>query len=230
MREFIFGDKALFNRIKKQIKNQKLIVYDDVRLPMSCSPNRSRLGFGYTSENGYKLYIDNGITYLGCSAAFGSLVSRGEASFDSFEDMVSFFTCLRSFCSPVGFVSAARQRPFRDIGRLAERWDPITMPPAVRQPQRESSYKLDHTVISDDFKIYKFRFSCEQVGPVWRAYIERCPSYGFRSTQESVVHRLNDGRDYVCWKPEPKRLDEITQVSKMWAEATAKYIETGRFE
>jgi hypothetical protein len=38
---------------------------------------------------------------------------------------------------------------------------------------------------------------------------------------------MNDGREYVCWEPEPTRLEDIVAVSKMWAEATANYIDTG---
>ena len=107
---------------------------------------------------------------------------------------------------------------------------PISSPTFVSpQPQQVNSNFLDYAVTSPHGHRYNFRFEYKKVGSVWRAYIVNSPSYGSRSSSAGTVHRLNDGRDYVCWKPEPTRLDDITQVSKNWAKATANYIDTGVF-
>jgi hypothetical protein len=97
------------------------------------------------------------------------------------------------------------------------------------QPEQANNNTLSYTAISPRGSRYNFTFKYERVGSIWRAYIINSPSYGSRSTGAHDTHRLNDGRYYVCWTPEPQRLDEITQVSKLWADATAKYIETGVF-
>jgi len=206
MMRFINGNNTQFEWLRNQIQNA-LYIFNDVSLPSTCSPNRCRIGFEFTQEKGYKMYIDKNISFTGDHAGFKALLSRGEASFGSYEAMIVFV---------------------RGIGSL------FNIPTSLNlfyniQPQQVDNGFLNYTVMSPRRHRYNFTFKYEKVGSIWRAYIINSPSYGSKPTDAHSTHRLNDGRYYVCWTPEPQRLDEITQVSKMWADATARYIDTGRF-
>jgi len=75
-----------------------------------------------------------------------------------------------------------------------------------------------------------FIFRYTYVGSSWRAYILSSPSYGNRSTGLHDTHRYFDNDKnlyYVCWTVALKRLEEIIEVSRVWARETAKYIDTG---
>ena len=71
----------------------------------------------------------------------------------------------------------------------------------------------------------KFRFELYDYGKNWRIYIRSQPSYGGRSTEAHVVHRLCDRRgSYICWRGTISTYDEAATVARMWAEGTANYI------
>jgi hypothetical protein len=71
-----------------------------------------------------------------------------------------------------------------------------------------------------------YKFSFEQVGSVWRAYILSQPSYGSRSTDLHPTHRNRDGNRYfVCWSPEPTSFADIKAVANSWASRTERYID-----
>ena len=75
-----------------------------------------------------------------------------------------------------------------------------------------------------------FVFSIEQQSNgTWRAYIESQPSYGFRSTDPRVIHRLSEGsRNYVCWTAPLHSEREARTVAGLWADRTQDYIRTGK--
>ena len=77
---------------------------------------------------------------------------------------------------------------------------------------------------------YVFSFEWVTSANSWRAYIVSQPGYGNRPTGAHDTHRLSDGRTYVCWdRPLPTAVD-ARNVAAAWAEATQRYIATGRFE
>ena len=214
MQQFINGNDTQFRWLKNQIQ-EALYIFNNTQLPATCSPSTARIGFEYTAANGYKMYIDNGITFTGNHTGFSSLVANGEATFGSYEAMVAFVRGLGSIYN----TSAAGTSIFT----------PARVPASTPPSQQTNPHILDYTAVSSRGNRYNFRFQYGQVGSVWRAYIVSSPSYGSRSTGAHDTHRLNDGRYYVCWTPEPTRLDQITAVSKRWANATANYIDTGSF-
>ena len=203
MKRFTSGDSEQFDWFRSQIQ-ERLMIFKNVSLPVSCTPNRCRLGFEFTQSNGYKLYIDKNISFADNHAGFATLLSRGEASFSTYDDMMAFV---------------------KGLGCLFD------------TPQQQGDpLSLTYPVTSPHGRPMTFSFKYEKAGSIltgsiWRAFIVNSPGYGSRSTSANDTHRLtnSDGRLYVCWKPEPRRLDEITEVSKMWAKATAKYIDTGVF-
>jgi hypothetical protein len=207
MQQFISGNDTQFNWLRSQIQ-EALYIFNNTQLPATCSPNVARIGFEYTAANGYKMYIDRGITFTGSHTGFSNLVANGEVSFGSYEAMTAFIRGL-------GSIYNAPARPIV----------PSYTPPR----QASNGQTLDYTATSARGNRYNFRFEYRQVGSVWRAYIISSPSYGSRSTGAHDTHRLNDGRYYVCWTPEPTRLDQVTEVSKLWAKATANYIDGGSF-
>jgi len=93
----------------------------------------------------------------------------------------------------------------------------------------QSNYMtLRYQVRSPKGNLMTFVFRYQYVGSTWRAYIVSSPSYAWRSSSLHCTHRLTDSNGYyICWNQNIQRLDDITTVSKMWAEATAKYIDYG---
>ena len=80
---------------------------------------------------------------------------------------------------------------------------------------------------ADGLADYGFSFEQTPQG-VWRAYITSQPSYGSRNSSGHSTHRLTDrGRYYVCWTPEPRTLDDLKQVVKLWADRTQRYLKYG---
>jgi hypothetical protein len=151
------------------------------------------------------MYIDKNISFSGNHVGFRALLSNGETSFSTYDSMVAFIKGLGCLYN---------------IGNIGIFNLPPTLP---------GDNTLNYSVNSPRGR-KDFTFKYEKVGSIYRAFIINCPSYGSRATGLHDTHRLTDnGRYYVCWTPEPTRLDDITQVSKLWAEATAKYIDTGRF-
>ena len=195
MQQFINGNETQFRWLKNQIQ-ESLYIFNDTQLPATCSPSVARIGFEYTAANGYKMYIDRGITFTGNHTGFSNLVVNGEATFGSYEAMTAFIKGLGS----------------------------------IYNAQANDGQFLNYTATSSRGNKYNFRFEYRQAGSGWRAYIINSPSYGSRATGLRDTHRLTDnGRHYVCWVPEPSRLDQMTEVSKLWAKATVDYIETGIF-
>lgn len=72
-----------------------------------------------------------------------------------------------------------------------------------------------------------YKFSFEQHGRIWRAYIVSQPSYGSRSSGLHPTHRKNDGRYYVCFDPEPTSYEDIHAVATSWASRTERYLDSG---
>jgi hypothetical protein len=73
-----------------------------------------------------------------------------------------------------------------------------------------------------------YKFSFEQVGSVWRAYILHQPSYGSRGTGLHATHRRSDGNRYfVCWEPEPTSYAALRTICDQWARRTERYIKSG---
>jgi hypothetical protein len=143
------------------------------------------------------VYIDRGIFHLGDHSGFNSLISNGEKSFSSYEEMVAFIKGLSSLFN------------------------------TVNQPQQTNSSILNHIVTSPRGNKYTFTFKFEKTGSKWRAYIVNSPSYGSRSTSALDTHRHYNGRHYICFEPEPELLEDMVNISKEWAKCTAKYIDTG---
>ncbi len=76
-----------------------------------------------------------------------------------------------------------------------------------------------------------FLFSFEEMSDgSWRAYIESQPTYGGRPADAHSTHRLTDpgGRKFVCWTTELWSLADAKKVAALWADATQRYIRTGR--
>jgi hypothetical protein len=215
MQQFIHGDDTQFSWLRSQIQ-ERLMIFPDETLPASCTPSRSRLGFEYTQANGFKMYVDKNIAFNGNHSGFRALLAAGEMSFSTYENMIAFvrglahlFVNEQSVNSPV----------------------PPIFPTPIPMPPLPDPHFLTYPVTSPRGNHMNFSFKYEKHGPAWRAFIVNSPGYGSRAATAHATHRLThtDGRQYVCWTPEPQRLDEITQVSKMWANATAKYIDTGVF-
>jgi hypothetical protein len=64
----------------------------------------------------------------------------------------------------------------------------------------------------------------------YRVYITGQPPYGSRSTEPGATHRLTDdaGRRFICWSKPIESHQQARQVAAIWAEATERYICTGR--
>lgn len=78
----------------------------------------------------------------------------------------------------------------------------------------------------DGLADYGFSFE-QQSGGAWRAYIVSQPAYGTRDTSLIKTHRMHDGRYYVCWTPEPRTLEDLKKVVRLWADRTQRYIRFG---
>jgi hypothetical protein len=243
MQQFINGDNAQFGWLQSQIQ-ENLIIFPDEPLPDSCIPNRSRIGFEFTETNGFKLYIDKNISFTGEHPNFAAWLANGEASFNTYDDMVAFI-------KELGCLFEDSPQPASESGDSEQSQD---SPEISEQPQSDTEdseqsqndpFSLTYSVTSPLGSLMTFKFKYEKVEPedsghFWRAFIVESPDYGSRSTSAPDTHRMTntDGRYYVDWRagrhcndwhPEPARLDDITQASKLWAEGTAKYIDTGSF-
>jgi len=76
---------------------------------------------------------------------------------------------------------------------------------------------------------YVFTFEWVASANTWRAYIVSQPGYGERPQGALDTHRLNDGRTYICWDSPLRTAVDARNVAAAWAEATQRYIATGRF-
>jgi hypothetical protein len=202
MQRFINGDNTQFDWLRSQIQ-EALMTFQDVTLPDSCTPNRCRLGFEHTQANGFKLYIDTNIAFSGNNPGFRVLLANGEASFRTYDEMVAFVRGL-------GCLFVSQQQPHNP---------PLSLSCSVTSPHG------NHMTFSFQYeKCWSF-----WRGSFWRAFIVNSPSYRSRSSSGYVTHRISTigGRYYICWDPPPKELDQMIEISKLWAEATAKYIDTG---
>lgn len=77
-----------------------------------------------------------------------------------------------------------------------------------------------------------FVFTFRQVGSrSWRVYIDNRIDYRGRPIDAHSTHRLG-GPDhpYICWSSTIPTLADAERVAALWAECTAHYIATGRFE
>lgn len=75
-----------------------------------------------------------------------------------------------------------------------------------------------------------YKFSFEDIGDGYRAYIVDMPSYGSRDQGLHTTHRLRDNRNryYVCWSKPLYTLDDLKKVVALWSDYTQIYIKTGR--
>lgn len=76
---------------------------------------------------------------------------------------------------------------------------------------------------------YEFSFE-RQSDEIVRAYIDRQPSYGSRSSASRIVHRLQDGnRYYVCVAEgsEPRTVNGAKAVAVYWIERNERYLRSG---
>ncbi|MGI8467322.1 MAG: hypothetical protein ACR2N3_02610 [Pyrinomonadaceae bacterium] len=62
-----------------------------------------------------------------------------------------------------------------------------------------------------------------------KAFITSMPSYGLRSNDIKITHRLIDtnGRYYVCWNRKLYDEDDLKSVIALWSDTTQEYIRTG---
>jgi hypothetical protein len=242
MQQFINGDDTQFDWLRSQIQ-ESLMIFQDVPLPISCIPNRCRIGFEYTEANGFKLYIDKNIAFTGDHASFAAWLTNGEASFDTYDDMIAFIRGLgglfESSEQPQSVPDNSRQQQNDQGSSEQPQSDSESTqqsqndPESSLQPQNDP-LSLTYSVTSPLGNRMDFSFKYEKVElpesrSYWRAFIIDCPDYGSRSRDAHATQRVthSDGRHYVSWCPDPARLDQITAVSKRWAEATAKYIDLG---
>jgi len=103
MLRFINGDNTQFEWLRDQIQGA-LKIFDNVSLPVTCTPNTCSLGFEFTPANGHKMYIDKNLSFSGNHTGFANLIMNGEATFESYDDMVTFIKELGSLygsASPV---------------------------------------------------------------------------------------------------------------------------------
>jgi hypothetical protein len=75
-----------------------------------------------------------------------------------------------------------------------------------------------------------YQFSIErQSDGTYRVFIISQPSYGDRSTGAYETHRLTaGGRRYVCWNQPLGSQEDAMSVAALWADATQRYIKSGR--
>lgn len=104
--------------------------------------------------------------------------------------------------------------------------DPSTPRPtldAPRQPGDVDYHTLDGTAI--------YRFRIARIGNAWRTHIVAQPAYAGRPTDANATHRLGLGtaNPYICWTPEPTSEGHATDVARLWAEGTQRYIDLGSF-
>jgi len=232
MQQFINGDDAQFEWLRSQIQEATMI-FNDVSLPDTCTPDRCRIGFEYTEANGFKLYIDKSILFTGEHPNFAEWLANGETSFDTYDDMIEFIKELGTLFENSQQLQSDPSPPQDDL--LKSHNVPSQSQSNFLQPQNDSSQpqsdplSLTYSVTSPLGNHMTFSFKYEKVGTIWQAFIVECPDYGPRSTSNHATQRIThtDGRHYISLPPGLQKLDQITEISKMWAEATAKYIDVG---
>lgn len=87
------------------------------------------------------------------------------------------------------------------------------------------------TYVTQTDPSFFFAFDLERHGGVVRIYIAEAPNYGSREDGLLISHRLADGnRRYICIGGGNAPVDgrEAATWLIYWAEATAKYILTGK--
>jgi bacterioferritin-associated ferredoxin len=87
----------------------------------------------------------------------------------------------------------------------------------------------EYRIYGPSGRLHYFRFKYRRRGSIWRAYILNRPKYKPWPKDWHSTHRLDDGKKYVCWTPEPTSYSDIVAVSEKWARTTARYVETGVF-
>ena len=76
---------------------------------------------------------------------------------------------------------------------------------------------------------HTFRFRYFWTGTYYRIDILLQPSYGDRSTDVHVIHRLGGpGGYYVCTTLSPATLELAREIARQWAKRTLRYIATGK--
>jgi len=95
MLRFINGDDTQWQWLREQMQGM-LYTFEQIQLPQQiCTPNITRVGFEYTPQNGYVIYIDKGIVYTGKNVEFKKLLEDGEKRFESFEDLTDYIKSLK---------------------------------------------------------------------------------------------------------------------------------------
>jgi ATP-dependent Clp protease ATP-binding subunit ClpA len=114
VKRFIDGSDQQFEWLRDQIQGA-LYIFKDVSLPRTCTPNICRLGFEYTPTNGYKAYIDKEIAYSGNNAGFRDFLANGEASFESYDNLIEFFRGLDCLYSEQGAMARSADADADDV-------------------------------------------------------------------------------------------------------------------
>lgn len=77
---------------------------------------------------------------------------------------------------------------------------------------------------------HSFKFSLEKIDSCYRCYIECIPSFRGRDTSNYQYHILTDSlsnRPYICWTGRVVYAEQAKKLSRNWADATQKFIDTG---
>jgi len=75
-----------------------------------------------------------------------------------------------------------------------------------------------------------YEFAFVRTADAWRVYILWSPDYAGRDDGAVATHRLSDeaGRRYVCWTGRLQSTEDAMRVAAAWADATQRYIATGK--
>lgn len=76
---------------------------------------------------------------------------------------------------------------------------------------------------------FSFSYEKQSDGEI-RVFIESQPDYQGRETNGHATHRygVSSDRPHVCYDPPPENLKDAIEISKVWADKTEKYIDTGK--
>lgn len=74
----------------------------------------------------------------------------------------------------------------------------------------------------------EYRFNYKKIDGSWRAYILRMPSLENRDAGGIPTHRLwdDDNNAYICWNKAVSSLNDMQNISRVWADRIQEYIAT----
>ncbi len=94
MKEFVYGNKAQFLALDRELSNGRKYKFPGRKMPDSCIPSVACIWFA-KNDGQYQIYIDKGISTNSDHQGFTNLLERGNLVFDSIDDMISYFYSLR---------------------------------------------------------------------------------------------------------------------------------------